>query len=247
MDTESTDSLVCKRATLGPFICFHLDLGLSCVRGFRHIRGTLSSLYCLPLRFCSTDNFASPVFISLIFAVIPRMLVSGPCIGPRAAACWHVSPIPYSFHCNVGRRSTPLRTLQIDTLKQQQQHRAASAGRLKATSEQVLKHELGLSLWMHMLSPIHPSLALSQVQLLNPVATERLGQLPLLVYCPGSDGTGNSIAPQLPGLTAAGFDVRCRPRYSSCKRMHAGGRLLRICLAGNGLLHSLFCMCCSAP
>ncbi|EIE26428.1 alpha/beta-hydrolase [Coccomyxa subellipsoidea C-169] len=48
-----------------------------------------------------------------------------------------------------------------------------------------------------------------QVQLLNPVATDRLGQLPPLVYCPGSDGTGNSIAPQLPGLTAAGFDVRC--------------------------------------
>ena len=48
-----------------------------------------------------------------------------------------------------------------------------------------------------------------QVQLLNPVATEKLGRLPLLVYIPGSDGTGNSIAPQLPGLTAAGFDVRC--------------------------------------
>ncbi|KAK9916210.1 hypothetical protein WJX75_000066 [Coccomyxa subellipsoidea] len=47
------------------------------------------------------------------------------------------------------------------------------------------------------------------VQLLNPVATDKLGRLPPLVYCPGSDGTGNSIAPQLPGLTAAGFDVRC--------------------------------------
>ncbi|CAL8466723.1 g6259 [Coccomyxa elongata] len=49
----------------------------------------------------------------------------------------------------------------------------------------------------------------SQVQLLNPVATDKLGRLPPLVYCPGSDGTGNSIAPQLPGLTAARFDVRC--------------------------------------
>ena len=82
----------------------------------------------------------------------------------------------------------------------------------------------------------------TQVQLLNPVATDKLGRLPALVYCPGeeltctwlgdlvkfltricmqcaiwmsqtfwyagSDGTGNSIAPQLPGLTAAGFDVR---------------------------------------
>lgn len=31
---------------------------------------------------------------------------------------------------------------------------------------------------------------------------------PLLVYLPGTDGTGNAIAPQLPGLVEAGFDVR---------------------------------------
>jgi len=34
------------------------------------------------------------------------------------------------------------------------------------------------------------------------------GDRPLLLYLPGSDGTGASITPQLPGLMEAGFDVR---------------------------------------
>ena len=34
------------------------------------------------------------------------------------------------------------------------------------------------------------------------------GARPLLLYLPGSDGTGASVTPQLPGLMEAGFDVR---------------------------------------
>ena len=34
----------------------------------------------------------------------------------------------------------------------------------------------------------------------------------MLVYFPGSDGTGCSIAPQLQGLLDAGWDVRCELR-----------------------------------
>ena len=37
------------------------------------------------------------------------------------------------------------------------------------------------------------------------------GDRPVLVYLPGSDGTGASVTPQLPGLHEAGFDVRRAP------------------------------------
>ncbi|KAK9823578.1 hypothetical protein WJX72_003968 [[Myrmecia] bisecta] len=48
-----------------------------------------------------------------------------------------------------------------------------------------------------------------QVSLLQPVPVDASASKPLLVYFSGTDGTGNAIAPQLPGLIAAGFDVRC--------------------------------------
>ena len=77
---------------------------------------------------------------------------------------------------------------------------------------------------------------MSQVTLVRPVAVEKPDQKPLLVYLPGNitspmllgqgylalkanssapagtDGTGNSITPQLPGLVGAGFDIRCCSR-----------------------------------
>ena len=47
-----------------------------------------------------------------------------------------------------------------------------------------------------------------QITLTQPVAVEPAEGRPLLVYLPGTDGTGNAIAPQLPGLVGAGFDIR---------------------------------------
>jgi hypothetical protein len=49
-------------------------------------------------------------------------------------------------------------------------------------------------------------------KLLRPVAVAEPSERPLLVYFPGSDGTGCSIAPQLQGLLDAGWDVRCALR-----------------------------------
>ena len=46
-------------------------------------------------------------------------------------------------------------------------------------------------------------------KLIRPVAIAETSERPLLVYFPGSDGTGCSIAPQLQGLLDAGWDVRC--------------------------------------
>ncbi|DBB07863.1 TPA: hypothetical protein ACH3X3_009263 [Trebouxia sp. C0006] len=48
----------------------------------------------------------------------------------------------------------------------------------------------------------------SKVSLVRPVAVENSKHKPLLLYLPGTDGTGNSIIPQLPGLVGAGFDIR---------------------------------------
>ncbi|KAI8467052.1 MAG: hypothetical protein J3K34DRAFT_472042 [Monoraphidium minutum] len=48
-----------------------------------------------------------------------------------------------------------------------------------------------------------------QVRLLHPVKMEDAEQRPLLVYLPGTDGTGQAILPQVPNLIKAGFDVRC--------------------------------------
>ncbi|KAL0028357.1 hypothetical protein WJX77_001655 [Trebouxia sp. C0004] len=48
----------------------------------------------------------------------------------------------------------------------------------------------------------------SKVSLVRPVALENSKHKPLLLYLPGTDGTGNSIIPQLPGLVGAGFDIR---------------------------------------
>ncbi|KAA6424328.1 MAG: alpha beta hydrolase [Trebouxia sp. A1-2] len=48
----------------------------------------------------------------------------------------------------------------------------------------------------------------SKVSLVRPVAVEKSTHKPLLLYLPGTDGTGNSIIPQLPGLVGAGFDIR---------------------------------------
>lgn len=53
------------------------------------------------------------------------------------------------------------------------------------------------------------SCAVPQLILLRPVQLAApSNDHPLLVYLPGSDGTGASVTPQLPSLYAAGFDVR---------------------------------------
>ncbi|KAK9831878.1 hypothetical protein WJX81_004455 [Elliptochloris bilobata] len=49
----------------------------------------------------------------------------------------------------------------------------------------------------------------NQPRLIRPVAIAESSDRPVLVYFPGSDGTGCSIAPQLQGLLDAGWDVRC--------------------------------------
>ena len=54
---------------------------------------------------------------------------------------------------------------------------------------------------------------------------------PLLVYLPGSDGTGASVTPQLSSLYAAGFDVRCSRGHSqraSCFDVRHSGGILNI-------------------
>ena len=60
---------------------------------------------------------------------------------------------------------------------------------------------------------VRPLLTLSRVPqliLLRPVQLAApSGDRPLLLYLPGSDGTGASVTPQLPGLMEAGFDIRC--------------------------------------
>ncbi len=48
------------------------------------------------------------------------------------------------------------------------------------------------------------------------MAVAEPSERPLLIYFPGSDGTGCSIAPQLQGLLDAGFDVRCALRARVC-------------------------------
>lgn len=47
-----------------------------------------------------------------------------------------------------------------------------------------------------------------QIQLLHPVKVADADTRPLLVFLPGTDGTGQAITPQLPGLLAAGYDIR---------------------------------------
>ncbi|WIA33448.1 hypothetical protein OEZ86_006580 [Tetradesmus obliquus] len=47
-----------------------------------------------------------------------------------------------------------------------------------------------------------------QIKLLHPVKVADADQRPLLVFLPGTDGTGQAITPQLPGLLEAGYDVR---------------------------------------
>eukprot|EP00877_Chromochloris_zofingiensis_P003357 jgi/Chrzof1/13021/Cz07g16210.t1 len=48
-----------------------------------------------------------------------------------------------------------------------------------------------------------------KVQLLHPVKLENAQDRPLLIYLPGTDGTGQAITPQLPALLQAGYDIRC--------------------------------------
>ncbi|GBF88231.1 alpha beta-hydrolase [Raphidocelis subcapitata] len=47
-----------------------------------------------------------------------------------------------------------------------------------------------------------------QVRLLHPARPDGAEGRPLLVFLPGTDGTGQAILPQLPGLLKAGWDVR---------------------------------------
>lgn len=83
--------------------------------------------------------------------------------------------------------------------------------------------------------PLH-----TQVTLLQPEEL-REGETcdKLLVYCPGTDGTGQAILPQVPGLRSLGFDVWCGPRaLSVCAHtLGAWGRAcacVRMCLCGGG-------------
>ena len=46
------------------------------------------------------------------------------------------------------------------------------------------------------------------MRLLHPARPEGADARPLLVFLPGTDGTGQAILPQLPGLLRAGWDVR---------------------------------------
>ena len=65
------------------------------------------------------------------------------------------------------------------------------------------------SLTLHPSSGPDYAIRRAQLILLRPVQLAApSGDRPLLVYLPGSDGTGASITPQLPGLHEAGFDVR---------------------------------------
>ncbi|KAF6260587.1 hypothetical protein COO60DRAFT_1625641 [Scenedesmus sp. NREL 46B-D3] len=47
-----------------------------------------------------------------------------------------------------------------------------------------------------------------KIKLMNPVKVADADRRPLLVFLPGTDGTGQAIMPQLPGLLGAGYDVR---------------------------------------
>lgn len=51
--------------------------------------------------------------------------------------------------------------------------------------------------------------AADQLRLLHARVPEAPSPVATLVYFSGTDGTGQAITPQLPGLTAAGYDVRC--------------------------------------
>lgn len=63
---------------------------------------------------------------------------------------------------------------------------------------------------MYLSAPVRQNAAPADVvKLIRPVAVAETSERPLLVYFPGSDGTGCSIAPQLQGLLDAGWDVRC--------------------------------------
>ncbi|KAK9841300.1 hypothetical protein WJX74_003515 [Apatococcus lobatus] len=57
-------------------------------------------------------------------------------------------------------------------------------------------------------STVSQSACGSTLRLLQPTAVEQGQDKPLLLYLPSTDGTGNSLSPQLPGLVALGFDVR---------------------------------------
>lgn len=64
----------------------------------------------------------------------------------------------------------------------------------------------------------------------------------MLVYFPGSDGTGCSIAPQLQGLLDAGWDVRCELR----SRVPSAALLEPVCVSDR----SQTCTCsefCGTP
>eukprot|EP00882_Tetradesmus_deserticola_P010678 GHRQ01011279.1.p1 GENE.GHRQ01011279.1~~GHRQ01011279.1.p1 ORF type:complete len:212 (+),score=36.32 GHRQ01011279.1:431-1066(+) len=47
-----------------------------------------------------------------------------------------------------------------------------------------------------------------KIKLMHPVKVADADERPLLVFLPGTDGTGQAITPQLPGLLDAGYDVR---------------------------------------
>eukprot|EP00882_Tetradesmus_deserticola_P016877 GHRQ01018054.1.p1 GENE.GHRQ01018054.1~~GHRQ01018054.1.p1 ORF type:complete len:210 (+),score=17.74 GHRQ01018054.1:431-1060(+) len=52
-----------------------------------------------------------------------------------------------------------------------------------------------------------------KIKLMHPVKVADADERPLLVFLPGTDGTGQAITPQLPGLLDAGYDVRCTMQH----------------------------------
>lgn len=75
----------------------------------------------------------------------------------------------------------------------------------------------------------------SQVQLVQQDGIGADLEKPILVYLPGTDGTGNALRPQLASLLGAGFDVRSSPRQAYQLRTSV---LLQGLLQGHSLTYA---------